>query len=350
MHPQQGRSIIEQRRMMSGASLVFLAAFLLSVVRPSSARDIEGIPYTVGRIAYGDRVFFYDAAYDGVYITREGPVVGRRGGSQQSGGNSFSNVLVHVYRPRSGFDGRLEAMPGLDSWLDPRGQLQSIESLRKQMEFEALLVRTLGVECARRGCGLMAGRVEPLMLRSAPLTGTLDRATLRIPLMKLELRYDAGSRRLAEECERRRPGRCEGHPWPNAMLDYLSRALTRARSALDAYSQRLDQVPMRTPRPLGFELHWKGNAERSGSGGGLDDLLVPGATANYEYFKRRSEYLLLPERGEPSPSIEDAVDPLALSPESRAALERARLEALAAVELAERAARALPRYSPEGRR
>lgn len=289
------------------------------------------------RSSYSNEVFFIPAGQDGacftskLYVLRERSPLGPLEKVEVHG----SNVLVSVH-------GKLvEALPGIEAWVDESAHVHTIVALKQQNEYRFWLAGN--TDCSSSGCELSAGRSRPFRMRPVSLTGILDRETTTIPLMRLEYRYDAAYRAFLKDCASVSPSGCTP-PWPNGAMAYWAGTLDKARFALDRLAEALAKIPFFSPPSGNWGNLWRDSAPGNPYGG--LELPAPDTYGLRNPYKvawqeivwgadRGEALVIYPDENEPEKNVKESADARAIDAEVAARIEAAQRDAEAAVSAAE---------------
>lgn len=244
-----------------------------------------------------------------------------------------SNTLVFA----SG--GFVQAVSGIDAWVDIKGHVHTLVALRSQGQFN----RWLRAHAAcPSGCELTGGRAATFRIRPVLQTGILDKDTSMIPLMRLELRYDRAYNAFLKDCRIVAPRGCDAGPWPNGALAYWANTLDRARRSLDDMSAALAEMPFVVPAAPTWRNTWQIPAPGNPYGG-LEHMFTPSTNGRQSVYFFKIEWgnekgegiLIYPKGDEPGTTIETSADPRAIGAGTLERIELTQQAAEAAVAVAE---------------
>ncbi|MBI3554226.1 MAG: hypothetical protein HY077_17140 [Elusimicrobia bacterium] len=268
----------------------------------------EDFPFTLRQAIDGGRIYFYDARWDAAFIEertfRSGSLFR---GDEKTETREFGDIVVLVSTPTAQDEGAIQAVPDVKTWIDPKGNLHSLEGLKRQMRFDHWLLAKRP-DCAESSCVLSARRDKPVTVKTVLVTGIVDAQSLKIDLWQLEARYDAMAVLLEDYCRSLAITDCGETDEAFPLVLRWSDGLARSRRLLEAYELQLSSVAVRPARnPHWVRSHSQGLPDGD-YGGGLEGLVVPGYFSNYDFFKTGRTYFVKPTGDEPEARVDAAVD------------------------------------------
>lgn len=283
----------------------------------------------------GDHCYFVDASLGKIVILRPEKKYDARSGGYKTL-PARSNVVIAAH-PGSRYTwqmGEVEdeqfngpsvtvAKPGLESWTDRKGHVHTLAVLKRQLDYNFVLLANWRADCAVARCAIQVEGGRDVVLTPVRPTGILDRETLAVPFHLLQLQVHQLRMELTVRCqqETHRPCPSQG-VMPLLSLEHWQALLSEAVSTFAEYERELARVPFEVPKPPSTILYNRVFPEDVYAGiTGLDWPFVPKsakdgpiAVSTAEYFERNDFFAIQLDDAAPENKVLESASVRAMTP------------------------------------